>query len=1075
MGEVYKARDTRLHRDVAIKVLPERVAKDPEALARFEREARTVSQLAHPHIGAVYDVGREGETEYLVMELLEGEMLSERLSRGPLPLEDVLRFGRQIAQALDAAHRRGVAHRDLKPGNIMLTKSGVKLLDFGLARALAPSSDALTHAATAAPNLTQDGFILGTVGYMSPEQAEGREIDARSDIFALGAVLYEMVTGRRAFEGGSRAATLSAVLTSQPPPIRSVRPEMPPAIEPLVSLCLAKDRDRRWQSAHDVDLQLEAIAGSASHPELSAVSARHRKTRRLPWIGAGLLAALAAAALLWKGRSAPPPPARSIQFPLLPPAGRAFFTTYETKTIAVSPDGSRIAFVSSSYATSAARRGIGAPDAPGSRGIWIRDLGSLESRPVPGTEDASSLFWSPDGKSIGFFTPGKLKRIQLADGAAAVPICDMPLGGGTSGTWGSGGDILFASMARSQILRVSASGGVPEKLIEGPVDGGRIAWPWFLPDGKRFLYSVRKPEGEGGLMLAEPGKEPRQIGASRSSAQYVEPGWVLFVRDGALLAQQLDPVAGRLHGEPISVAAHVSYFFLSTGHASFAASPSGTLVYQTHDDVSRLTWFDREGRALERIGPPGDYLSVSLAPSGGRVLFDRTRPGIGTLDIWSWDLSRGVETAVTTEPETEIAALELPDGKSIIYSARRRAAPGLHRRDLAGGPEEQLTDAVVFQKSEDLSPDGRTLAYIQRAPTGNFDIWTLPLSPPGKPAPFQPSQFDKREVRFSPDGRYLAFISNESGQAEAYVTPFPGPGERIRISPEGARLLQWGRDGAVYFTSAAGKLVSLPVRTSPTLEIGTPTALFTVSSKPWLDFAVTNDGKRFLAVAPDATADDQPMTVVVDWPASLRRSDELPAGRVLRAGRRRVLCEKLRDGAFDVAPERVGIRAEERRFEPAPDELVLGVADVDPERAPLAVLRARLVQAAPPDVPADAVLGRGSFRPRRIGDVDVGRGAGGRGLDAFLLEGLVDGPPNVLVDESPVDDRPAAGHLEVRIVVPRVRFRRREAKVRIEGVVVHRGSGAADQEARGERQGNEDLSHGAPYCRRRRSRRRREV
>ncbi len=377
MGEVYRARDTRLQRDVAIKVLPERVAKDPEALTRFEREARTVSQLSHPHIGAVYDVGRDGETEYLVMELLEGEMLSERLLRGPLPLEDVLRFGRQIAQALDAAHRRGVAHRDLKPGNIMLTKSGVKLLDFGLARALAPSSDTLTHAATAASNLTQDGFILGTVGYMSPEQAEGREIDARSDIFALGAVLYEMVTGRRAFEGSSRAATLSAVLTSQPPPIRSVRPEMPAAIEPLVSLCLAKDRDRRWQSAHDVDLQLEAIAATASHPELPAASAPRTTTRWLPWIAAGLLAALAAAALLWKGRSAPAPPARTVQFPLPPPAGRAFFTTYETKTIAVSPDGSRIAFVSSSYATSAGRRGIGAPDAPGSRGIWIRYLGSL--------------------------------------------------------------------------------------------------------------------------------------------------------------------------------------------------------------------------------------------------------------------------------------------------------------------------------------------------------------------------------------------------------------------------------------------------------------------------------------------------------------------------------------------------------------------------------------------------------------------------------------------------------------------------------------------------------------------------
>ncbi len=685
MGEVYRARDTRLQRDVAIKVLPERVAKDPEALARFEREARTVSQLSHPHIGAVYDVGREGDTEYLVMELLEGEMLSERLLRGPLPLEDVLRFGRQIAQALDAAHRRGVVHRDLKPGNIMLTKSGVKLLDFGLARALAPSSDALTHAATAAPNLTQDGFILGTVGYMSPEQAEGREIDARSDIFALGAVLYEMVTGRRAFEGGSRAATLSAVLTSQPPPIRSVRPEMPAAIEPLVSLCLAKDRDRRWQSAHDVDLQLEAIAGSASHPELLAASAPHRMTRAgfrgsprgssRPW----------PPRLLWKRRSAPPPPARTIQFPLLPPAGRAFFTTYETKTIAVSPDGSRIAFVSSSYATSAARRGIGAPDAPGSRGIWIRDLGSLESRPVPGTEDASSLFWSPDGKSLGFFTPGKLKRIQLVDGAAAVPICDVPLGGGTSGTWGSGGDILFASMPRSQILRVPASGGVPEKVIEASGRRGpdRLA---VVSAGRKALSVFRPPAGGRGRVDA---RRARQGAAPDRRVALVSA--VRRAGLGPLRAGRCAPRAAvrSRRGAPARRA------HLGRGARELLLPLDRTrVVRRLAGRHARLSDPRRRqpadlvrpgGRALERIGPPGDYLNVSLSPSGGRVLYDRTRPGIGTLDIWSWDLSRGVETAVTTEAETEIAALELPDGKSIIYSARRRAgarapSPGPRRR-----------------------------------------------------------------------------------------------------------------------------------------------------------------------------------------------------------------------------------------------------------------------------------------------------------------------------------------------------------------------------------------------------------
>ncbi len=872
MGEVYRARDARLHREVAVKVLPERAAKDPDALARFEREAKTISQLSHPHIGAVFDVGREGATEYLVMELLEGEVLSERLIRGALPLEDVLRFGRQIAQALDAAHRRGIVHRDLKPGNIMLTRSGVKLLDFGLARLLAPAPPQdVTQAATAASALTQDGFLLGTVGYMSPEQAEGKEIDARSDIFALGAVLYEMATGRRAFEGGSRAATLSAVLTGQPPPILVVRPDLPAAIETLVSLCLAKDRDRRWQSAHDVDLQLEAIAGSASHPVLRAASPPRPGRPWIPWIVACLLAALSGA-LAWRTGRSSRTPARTIQFPLPPPPGRAFFTTYETKTIAVSPDGSRVAFVSSTYATSAARRGIAAPDAPGTRGIWIRALASLESRPVPGTEDASSLFWSPDGESLGFFTPGRLKRIRVADGALPVPIADLPLGGSSAGTWGSGGDILFASVQGSEILRVAGSGGTPEKVIETRPGEGRVAWPWFLPDGKRFLYTIRNPDGGGGVMLAEPGRAPRRIASTSSSVQYVDPGYVLFVREGALLAQRLDLDVGKLVGEPFPIAAHVSYYFLSTGHASFAASPSGTLVYQTHDDVGRLTWFDLQGRVVETIGSPGDYLNVAPAPSGGKIFYDRTRPGIGTFDVWSWDVVRGVETAVTSGPETEFAPIALPGGSHVVYSARRRAAPELYRLDLEKGTEEALTEAKGFQRSEDLSPDGKTLAYIERSRAGNFDIGMLPLSPPGKPVPFLEGPFDKREVRFSPDGRYVAFISNESGQAEAYVTAYPGPGTRIRVSADGAQLLQWSRgSGTIYYVSAAGRLTALPVRTGPTLEVGAPKVLFPIAGKPWLDFAVSDDEKRFLAVAPEAAADDQPMTVVVDWPASLRR------------------------------------------------------------------------------------------------------------------------------------------------------------------------------------------------------------
>ena len=453
-----------------------------------------------------------------------------------------------------------------------------------------------------------------------------------------------------------------------------------------------------------------------------------------------------------------------------------------------------------------------------------------------------------------------------------MPICDLPPGGGRAGTWGGGGDILFASIQARIIFRVSAAGGSPEKAIEASADEVRVAWPWFLPDGRRFLYLVRLRDTTWRLMLGEIGKPSRMLAPIASSVQYVDPGFIVFVREGSLLAQPFDAGGGRLTGEPISIAEPVSYF-LSTGRASFAASRSGTLVYQSHDDVSRLTWFDLAGRALESIGPPGNYLNLEIAREGRRVFYDRTRAGIGTFDIWSLDLDRGVETPITTETETEVFPMDLPGGKSIVYSANRGGAPELFRRSLESGAEERLTKALnAFQQAQDLSPDGKTLVYVERAMSGYFDIWTLPLSGPGEPAPFLQSPFDKKEVRFSPDGRFLAFISNESGQAEAYVTPFPGPGEKVRLSSEGARLLQWSRDGkTLYYVAADGRMMALPIATDPTLKTGSPRELFTIAGKPWLNFRVSKDGTRFLAVVPEVAADEQPMTVVVDWPGSLKK------------------------------------------------------------------------------------------------------------------------------------------------------------------------------------------------------------
>jgi eukaryotic-like serine/threonine-protein kinase len=875
MGEVYRARDSKLGREVAIKVLPGSVASDPDALARFEREARAVASLSHPNIMAIFDFGTQDGVAYAVTELLEGETLAERLARGPLPTEQLARVGSDICAALTAAHRKGIVHRDLKPANVMLTKSGVKLLDFGLAKAVTrdPALDGLTAAPTAARDLTLEGAIVGTLSYMSPEQLEGKPVDARTDIFALGSTLYEMATGDKAFERPSNAGVISAILTSEPPPVSAVRPMSPPTLDRLVRICLAKDPDARWQTAHDVGLQLQAISDERPPSSTGVGKAPRRSSARwLPW-GIALLAVGLAALTLVRSGVSRVQPSRSVWFPLPPPSGRAFFSTYETTNVAISPDGSRIAYVTSPYATSAARRGIAAPDPQEGPGIWIRDLSALEGKPVPGTDNASSLFWSPDGRSLGFFTPGKLKRIDLS-GGTAVPICDVIAGGGKSGTWGAGGDILYSSVQGANLYRVAAAGGVPKGVIEPDPSRGetRVNWPWFLPDGKAFLYGARLRDGGGNLMLVEPGKASRVVGPMASAVQYSEPGYLVFSREGALLGQRFDSKSGRLEGEPFSIAEHVAYF-LSSGQASFAVSPSGTLAYQSHEDVSRLTWIDRAGRSLGTIGPPGNYLSVAVARDGRRIFYDRTRPGVGTFDVWSFDLERGVETPVTTDPDTEFAPVELRDEKEIVYSATRGGAPQLVRRNLETGREEQLQDvARAFQQAQDVSPDGGTLVYCERSANGNFDIWTLPLSGPGRPTALLQSPFEKKEVRFSPDGRFLAFISNESGQAEVYVMPYPGPGERIRLSSGGARLLQWGRDGKeLFYLSADKHLMSLPIRTSPSLQTGTPVELFKLEGQPWVTFQLSTDGKKFLAVVPQTTAAEQPWTVVVNWTSGAGR------------------------------------------------------------------------------------------------------------------------------------------------------------------------------------------------------------
>ncbi len=852
MGEVYRARDPRLAREVAIKILPSHRPPTPEARERFEREAKTISQLTHPHICILHDVGRDGETEYLVMELLEGETLGDRLGRGPLALSQSLRYGAEIASALDAAHRRGIVHRDLKPGNVMLTKEGVKLLDFGLARGFqgAGAAGGLTEAPTIAP-LTADGVIVGTVAYMAPEQLQGREADARTDIFALGALLYEMLTGKKAFTGATQATVISAILTADPPPVSSIQPVTPPELDRLVRTCLAKDPPERWQSAHDVELQLRAVGGSGASAIPAAVSPRAPRRAVVPWAVAAITGIVAAAVLL-RGNRQQPAPLAPIHFSVPPPAGESFQSeTVENSVYAFSPDGRVLAFIA------AGKEG---------RRIWLRPLSESEPKPVAGTEDARTVFWSPDSGTIGFAAGNRLRRVGR-DGGSAVTICEVPGETGISATWSSAGDIVFASVQGEALYRVAAAGGSAVKMLEPDRarGEGRFNWPTFLPDGRRLLYLARSLDGKSTVMLYEPGRPPAKVMAEASRVEYAEPGFLFFARDASLLARPFDAASGRVTGEAVPVVPRLSYF-ASSGYAAFTIGKGGALAFQSHSDVSRLVWFDRSGKRLGVLGPPGNYLDVTFSPDAKRVFFTRARPATGAFGIGSIDPETSAESPVSPGPDTEIWPILLPDGNTLVYAAVRGRSPQLVRQDLATGRVEEMLPFGVFQTAENVSPDGKWLLFRQRGDQGIFDLWVLALADKAPPTLFVKSPFNKVAARFSPDGRYVAYLSVEDGSGAIYVTPFPGPGERVRLLPRQAEALRWIRTGELLFVSQDARLVTVPIRTDPSLQVGSPVDLFTFpEGKAWTSFDVTPDGKRILAVVPEVDPSTLPLDVIVNW------------------------------------------------------------------------------------------------------------------------------------------------------------------------------------------------------------------
>jgi eukaryotic-like serine/threonine-protein kinase len=868
MGEVYKARDTRLERTVAVKVLPARLSENPEFRQRFEREAKTISQLSHPHICTLHDVGHHDGIDYLVMEFLEGETLTERLAKEPLPLDQVLRYGIEIADALEKAHRQGIVHRDLKPGNVMITKSGVKLVDFGLAKLAAPTAPGGVASSfsvlptQAGESLTAQGTILGTFQYMAPEQLEGHEADARTDIFALGLVLYEMATGKKAFTGKSQASLIAAIIHTQPEAISSIQPMTPPALDRIVKTCLAKDPDDRFQTAHDVKLQLQWIAEGGSAVGLPAPVAAKRKSReKLAWalVPVAALAGAAATAFIIELRTEPP---RAVVSALLPPEKTSF--AFDAGPMALSPDGRRMAFVATSS---------------GNTMLWVRPLSGLSAQPLAGTEGASFPFWSPDGRFLGFFAGGKLKKIE-ASGGPPQTLADASLGRG--GTWNREGVILFSPSSRDSIYRVSAAGGEPSPVTKLDVEASEFShrWPVFLPDGRRFLYlaqaSLTGTEKNGIYAATLDGGERKLLFNGNTNVVYAPPGHLLFQRDRTLLARPFDPKALRFTEEAFPVAENVS-LFMNVASAAFTASDTGLIAYQTGrgGGQTQLTWLDRAGKPVGTVGAPG-YLAGARLAHDGRRLAVGTEDSQGFADIWIYDLERNTPTRFTFDPNADFAPIWSPDDSRIVFSASRKNPADLYEKNSAGtGSEAPLIASITFKVALDWSPDGRVLLFQANDPrTRNiFDLWTYSVAD-RKATPFLQTPFNEIMGSFSPDGRWIAYVSNESSREEVYVVPFPGPGGKWQISTAGGRAPLWTRGGReIVYVAPGDEITAVEVSTAPTFRAGIPRALFKTRLRPppGRQFDVTPDGERFLVNLRPGDEVSDPVTLVQNWAADRRR------------------------------------------------------------------------------------------------------------------------------------------------------------------------------------------------------------
>jgi serine/threonine protein kinase/dipeptidyl aminopeptidase/acylaminoacyl peptidase len=861
MGEVYKARDTRLDRTVAIKVLPSLLASDPALRARFEREARSISALNHPHICTLHDVGQEGSIAFLVMEYVDGLPPS-----GPMPPEMAIPIAIQICDALGAAHRAGIVHRDLKPSNILLTgrpgrsaRTGtphVKLLDFGLAtRAAQPQSGAAIEA-TVTGALTGAHAVIGTPQYMAPEQIEGREADARTDIFALGCVIYELLTGKRAFEGKTASGVMAAILATEPRPMRELQPVTPPALEWIVGRCLAKDPEDRWQTVRDLRAALERVLHEPV--STSAAAPLQRTHPRLPWIVAASLLALALVAALAAVRlyfDRPAPDARVFTSLFIPPTNAV---NPPALRLALSPDGRKLAYT--------------ATDASGRVVIWVRWLDRLDAQPIPGTMNAAAPFWSPDSRFIGFYADGTLKKVDVAGG----PVVTITrASAGPAASWGANDVIAFTD--NTNIARVSASGGVATKITSVRQEEGERLHisPFFLPDGRHFLYAV----GLAGSVVKSiriasitGDTDVVLLPDATSNAMYAS-GRLVFLRDTTLMAQPFDVNTLKLTGEPQPIAEQIQ-INPSTGTGAFSVSQSGVLVYQTGSTAAgtALTWLDRSGKKLGIVGERTGYLDLRLSPDGTRVAATVVAENSRTSDVWVIDLIRRVRTRFTFGA-VGAGAIWSPDGDRLAYVVRREGSSSIVQKASNGIGQEQ----VVFEDRRDKfplswSPDGRFLLVNEVLGALRGSLLVLPVAPGSKPYKYPNSGFSEIPAEFSPDGKWIAYVSNEGGRKEVYVTTFPELSGRWQVSQTGGDYPRWRRDGKELFFLTADRMMSAEVNaTGPQFAVGVVKPLFDTRWVPARSvYDVTADGSRFLMVTWDPSPTDAGFNIVVNWPAALR-------------------------------------------------------------------------------------------------------------------------------------------------------------------------------------------------------------